>query len=253
MAIKWRPAHPRSSNQSKAIANVERPPAQGVFGDIRFLRPCTATRPAQAQANFDRPGGDYQSSPVPRAIRRIARWCASATSAAGPGASAIRPTAPAARCAGSRATCRRAPWIACCVSGVRGAGVVEPRNGAIETSIDRFGGDYRNFELKSSESDEACKAACTADNKCRAWTYARPGYVGRGGALFSEKRNQAAAAQAGIYLGRGAVGTNSSSDCRHLEEPRATSSTEMEDVDGSRRARKSARSVTMRLLLNAPP
>ena len=34
----------------------------------------------------------------------------------------------------------------CCVSGVRGAGVVEPKNDKIETSIDRFGGDYRNFE-----------------------------------------------------------------------------------------------------------
>ena len=38
----------------------------------------------------------------------------------------------------------------CCVSGVRGAGVVEPRNDTIETSIDRFGGDYRNFELKGA-------------------------------------------------------------------------------------------------------
>ncbi len=46
----------------------------------------------------------------------------------------------------------------CCVSGVRGAGVVEPRNGAIESSIDRFGGDYRNFDLKRAEGDEACKA-----------------------------------------------------------------------------------------------
>ena len=76
----------------------------------RLLRAClvtlascaavTAARPAQAQANFDRPGGDYQSSPVPPAIRPIARWCASATGAAGPGASTIRPISPAARCAG---------------------------------------------------------------------------------------------------------------------------------------------------------
>ena len=58
---------------------------------------------------------------------------------------------------------------------MRGAGVVEPRNTAIETSIDRAGGDYRSFDLKSGEGDEACKAACTADNKCRAWTYARAG------------------------------------------------------------------------------
>ncbi|HXZ45316.1 MAG TPA: PAN domain-containing protein [Pseudolabrys sp.] len=66
----------------------------------------------------------------------------------------------------------------CCVSGVRGAGVTEPRTGPIEFAIDRFGGDYRNLEVTADASGEPCKAACEADNKCRAWTYARPGYVG---------------------------------------------------------------------------
>ena len=98
----------------------------------------------------------------------------------------------------------------CCVSGVRGAGVVEPRNGAIETSIDRFGGDYRNFELKGGEGDEACKAACTADNKCRAWTYARPGYVGKEAHCFLKKEIKPPRRKAGIYLGRGAVTAASS-------------------------------------------
>src|SRR5476649_1236027 len=32
---------------------------------LAFAAAGTATRPAHAQANFDRPGGDYQSSPVP--------------------------------------------------------------------------------------------------------------------------------------------------------------------------------------------
>ena len=77
---------------------------------------------------------------------------------------------------------------------MRGAGVVEPRDGSVEASIDRFGGDYRSFELKSVEGDEACKAACVGDNKCRAWTYARRGYVGKERALFFEKGYQAAAA-----------------------------------------------------------
>jgi len=27
------------------------------------------------------------------------------------------------------------------------------------------GGDYRNFELKNSDDDDACKAACVGDNK----------------------------------------------------------------------------------------
>jgi len=75
----------------------------------------------------------------------------------------------------------------CCVSGVRGAGVVEPRNGSVETSIDRFGGDYHSFELKGGEGDEACKAACASDNRCRAWTYARRGYVGKDAHCFLKK------------------------------------------------------------------
>jgi PAN domain len=67
----------------------------------------------------------------------------------------------------------------CCVSGVRGAGVVEPRKGPIEFSIDRSGGDYKNLDVPPESIDgAACQAACEADNKCRAWTYVRPGYIG---------------------------------------------------------------------------
>jgi hypothetical protein len=40
----------------------------------------------------------------------------------------------------------------CCVSGVRGAGVSEPRKGPIEFAIDRFGGDYRNLEVAADAS-----------------------------------------------------------------------------------------------------
>ena len=49
------------------------------------------------------------------------------------------------------------------------------------------GGDYRSFGLKRAEGDEVCKAACTEDNKCRAWTYARPGYVGKEAHCFLKK------------------------------------------------------------------
>jgi PAN domain-containing protein len=146
-----------------------------------------AARPALAQANFDRPGGDYLSSPVKSGDpadcalvcerdRRCRAW------------SFNYPTDFA-----SDALC----WLKnsvpprtqsnCCVSGVRGAGVIEPRNGATETSIDRWGGDYRNFELKAGDGDDACKAACTSDNKCRAWTFARRGYVGKDARCYLKK------------------------------------------------------------------
>ena len=153
------------------------------MGTVRLLRACVVTlaflaaavsaRPALAQANFDRPGGDYLSAPVTSGDpaecalvcerdRRCRAWTFS------------YPTDLA-----NRAVC----WLKsnvparvqsdCCVTGVRGAGVVERRNETSETSIDRFGGDYKSFDLKSGDGDDACKAACAADNKCRAWTYAR--------------------------------------------------------------------------------
>jgi hypothetical protein len=151
-----------------------------------FSAIATTTRPALAQANFDRPGGDYQSSPVPSGDpadcalvcerdRRCRAWSFNYPTVSGGAVCWLKGNVPART------------EDNCCVSGVRGAGVVEPRNGPTETSIDRFGGDYRNFDVKSSDSDEACKAACTADNKCRAWTYARPGYVGKDAHCFLKK------------------------------------------------------------------
>jgi hypothetical protein len=127
------------------------------------------------QTGYDRPGGDYTSAPVANGD----------------------PTICAARCERDR-KCRAwsfsyptsgAPamcWLkrevvpakeaSCCVSGVRGAGVVEPQAGAIEYSIDRFGGDYRWFETSADSKGKACAEACAAEPRCRAWTYRRPGY-----------------------------------------------------------------------------
>ena len=147
----------------------------------------SAARPAVAQSNFDRPGGDYLSSaitsgdPADCALlcerdKRCHAW------------SFNYPTDPAIG-----AVC----WLKnsvparvqdnCCVTGVLGAGVVERSGGGIESSIDRAGGDYRSCDVKNGEGDEVCRAACTADNKCRAWTYARPGYVGKEAHCFLKK------------------------------------------------------------------
>jgi hypothetical protein len=158
-------------------------------------------RPALAQTNFDRPGGDYLSSPVMSGDpedcalmcerdRRCRAW------------SFNYPTDPAAGAVcWLKSTVPARVQDNCCVSGVRGAGVVEPRNRAVETSIDRAGGDYRNFELKDGEDDEVCKAACTAENKCRAWTYARSGYVGREPHCFLKKDIKPPRRKAGFSSG----------------------------------------------------
>jgi hypothetical protein len=141
---------------------------------------------AHAQANFDRPGGDYQRLAIPSGDpaacalacerdRRCRAWSFTypregdgTESAACWLKNSIPPRAAAANS----------------VSGVRGAGVVERRNSKFETSIDRFGGDYRSFGMATDASGEACRAACEDDSKCRAWTYARPGYAGRGARCF---------------------------------------------------------------------
>ena len=95
---------------------------------------------AHAQVGFDRPGGDYASAsvrsgdPAVCAARcdrdnRCRAWSFSYP-----------------RTAARDAMCRLKNSVtavkedSCCVSGVRGAALVEPRGGLIEFSIDRYGG-----------------------------------------------------------------------------------------------------------------
>lgn len=132
---------------------------------------------AFAQSGYDRPGGDYASfqirngDPTVCATRcerdnRCRAWAFSYP-----------------RTDRQPATC----WLKssvpapverdCCISGVRGAGVVERRAREIEFSTDRFGGDYRYFDVPSDPTGEVCKAACEKDGRCRAWTYVRKGYI----------------------------------------------------------------------------
>jgi hypothetical protein len=134
--------------------------------------------PAAGQVGFDRPGGDYFSfslrsgDPAQCAARcerdvRCRAWAFSY---------------PATESA--NAVCwlksRVMPRIAspCCASGVRGTGVIEPRSGSIEFEIDRFGGDYRQFDVPLDPSGKACQQTCEGEEGCRAWTYVRPGYLG---------------------------------------------------------------------------
>ena len=151
---------------------------------IAMLCLLPASPPSFAQSNFDRPGGDYQRTPVTSGDpvdcallcehdRRCRAWSFSYPTAGAPEATcSLKSTIP--------------PRVAntCCVSGVHGAGVIEKRVGAIEMSTDRSGGDYHTIEMKPTDSDELCKDACEADSKCRAWTYVRTGYIGKDARCF---------------------------------------------------------------------
>ncbi len=168
---------------------------------LACLAGLAAPWPALAQTNFDRPGGDYMSAPIPSGDpndcallcerdRRCRAWSFNYPNEIRPGAVCwLKNSVP--------------PRVAddCCVSGVRGAGVVELRNRSVETSIDRAGGDYRTFEMKSGEGDKACHAACVADKQCRAWTYARPGYLGKEARCSLKKEIKPPRRRAGFISG----------------------------------------------------
>jgi hypothetical protein len=131
---------------------------------------------AFAQVGYDRPGGDYASVPLrsgdPAACaarcerdQRCRAWAFSYPATE---------SASAVCWLKSRVTPRIS--VTCCVSGVRGAGVIEPRSGPIEFAIDRAGGDYRHFDIPPDPTGVSCQVACEAEEGCRAWTYLRPGY-----------------------------------------------------------------------------
>ena len=132
---------------------------------------------ALAQSGFDRRGGDYASFQIRNGDPSVcAARCERDARCRAWSFSYPRTENALAICwLKNRVPPRREDK--CCVSGVRGAGVVERREGPLEFSIDRVGGDYRYFEVAADPTGAVCKAACEAENKCRAWTYVRPGYI----------------------------------------------------------------------------
>jgi hypothetical protein len=151
-----------------------------------------AATSARAQTGFDRPGGDYTRFVVPSGDPAV---CAARCERDGrcrawafsyPGTAAMGGSSSAICWLKNKVTPR--VENPCCVAGVKGAGLVELRPGPVENSIDRTGGDYRHFDLASDPSGESCKKACEDDNRCRAWTYVRPGYLGGSARCYLKDR-----------------------------------------------------------------
>jgi len=133
---------------------------------------------ARADVGVDRPGGDYDKfivksgDPAECSLRcerdaRCRSWAFSYP----------RTEAVEAVCWLKNHVPPRVP-SPCCVSGVRGAGVNEPISKDLEFGIERAGGDYKTFETDPDNSGAACAKACKDEQRCRAWTYVRPGYQG---------------------------------------------------------------------------
>jgi hypothetical protein len=144
--------------------------------------------PAEGQVGFDRPGGDYATFPMRSGdpAQCAARCDRDARCRAWAFSYPATESASAVCWLKSRVTPRVAS--PCCASGVRGTGLIEPRSGAIEFGVDRYGGDYRQIETAMDATGKSCQAACESDGRCRAWTYVRPGYVGISAVCFLKNR-----------------------------------------------------------------
>ena len=54
---------------------------------------------------------------------------------------------------------------------------------------------------RSADAEDICKATCLGDNKCRAWTFARPGYAGKEAHCFLKKEIKPPRRRAGFTSG----------------------------------------------------
>ena len=64
----------------------------------------------------------------------------------------------------------------CCVSGYKTSGGSD--TSGLEVNINRRGGDYSDFELRSNNPYD-CRQACSNDARCASFTYVRPSYFGQ--------------------------------------------------------------------------
>lgn len=133
--------------------------------------------PVRAQLGYDRPGGDYAHLPIANGDPTACALRCEHDKSCRSWSFAYPPAAGGPAVCSLKREVRPPVRSSCCVSGVRGAGVIEPQpGGELEYSIDRAGGDYRTFETKPDPKGQPCAIACHAETRCRAWTYRRPGY-----------------------------------------------------------------------------
>lgn len=139
---------------------------------------------AFGQAGYDRPGGDYFSFQVRGGDPAVCAARCERDSRCRAWTFSYPQTAAAYPVCWLKSEVRSRVANPCCVSGIRGAAVNEPRADGMEYAIDRLGGDYREAPMGADGSAQTCRAACEADGRCRAWTFARPGYLGPSARCF---------------------------------------------------------------------
>jgi hypothetical protein len=142
-----------------------------------ILSVVAAVGSVRAQLGYDRPGGEYARAPVANGDPAVCALRCEHDKSCRSWSFAYPPASGGPAMCSLKREVRPPVRSSCCVSGVRGAGVIEPQlGGELEYSIDRAGGDYRTFETKPDPKGAPCATACHAETRCRAWTYRRPGY-----------------------------------------------------------------------------
>ena len=147
-----------------------------MLASLLFLAASAMT--AVAQTGADRRGGDYSRFEILNGDPRICAARCEREQKCRAWTFSYPATADAVAICWLKSEVKPVVADSCCVSGVKGGNLIEPYNSSFEYAIDRYGGDYRSFDLASDPSGKACKAACESENRCRVWTYVRTGYLG---------------------------------------------------------------------------
>ena len=80
------------------------------------------------------------------------------------------------------------------------AAVLPMRPASAQANFDRPGGDYTSAPVLSGDPAD-CALVCERDRRCRAWTYARPGYAGKEAQCFLKKEIKPPRRKAGFTSG----------------------------------------------------
>ena len=184
----------RGLSRSPAVGSAASTPASAMQADVPLLadseapseRPPVATPAhmpggqAGLEQDTNRMGQDYRGFDLPSPDPGLCRAdCLRETQCKA--FTYVKPghQGPAARCWLKHTAPVPSP-NACCVSGVKEAAAqtaVTASFGPLEYGQDRLGLDYTSFNLPAPDPS-LCQAACAADDRCRVFTYVKPGHQG---------------------------------------------------------------------------
>jgi hypothetical protein len=155
------PAPPATPNPCCTSGVKEARPAPG--GNLSF------------EPGMDRAGSDYEGLDIPPEPKLCRERCAA--DARCKAYTYVKPgvQGPSARCY-LKDPAPDATRNDCCTSGVRQAAAPSGGGVTVEPGVDRPGSDFMNVEIPARP--ERCKQLCEGNERCKAYTYVKPGVQG---------------------------------------------------------------------------